>query len=649
MKRLTLAACSLVALVAGCAAPPPASPAPPTDPPAAVAPLAPWEPPKLDAARRAKFDRLVPALDKLFADGLRTSRAPGMAVAIVLGGETVYAKGFGVRDAEHGTPFDADTPFPIASVTKGFTAMAVLALRDQGKLSLDDPAARHYPPLARLAYPTRDAPQVTVRHLLTHASGMPEDNEWADVTDDLREPDLARLLDGAALSRVPGVHYEYSNVGWAVLGRIVERVSGMPARDFIRRAIVAPLGMTRTSFEAKDFAPGAIAVGYRGREGDHDMDAPRVVAPLGEPGVMDTAGGILTTARDLARYVSFQVGAWPPRDDPEAGPLRRSSVREMQQGMRGFWYSEILGLLVRRSPVPVAGSYDGHTAFVAPAYGFGLVARTTCTDDHQVDHSGGLPGYSTFMTMLPEKGFGIVLFLNDERAHTGAANEAMKLLRAEGLLVEARPAPAPALAAAPKALHDLVAHWDDQAARSTFAPSFFRYQTIETLAARFARLSREHGACRPGGAPSFVNRLRGSWREACERGSITFAVAVAPGAGAGLQGMEIGEDLPPTAALARAGSAVVELLDHADAAATTKLTAPADTAKVSATLSRLHRVYGDYKLDRAVESDGKETAVFALACAEGPLELTVTLDAGGAVTSVRGHPPRDPSSPNCAD
>ena len=387
---------------------------------------------------------------------------------------------------------------------------------------------------------------------------MPEDNLWADVTEGLRGPDLARLLDGAAMSNVPGVHFEYSNVGWAVLGRIVEHVAGMPAREYIRRAVLSPLGMARSSFEAADFPPQTIAVGYRGREGEGDMDAPRVVAPIEELGVSDTAGGIFTTARDLARYVSFQVGAWPPRDDPEAGPLRRSSVREMQQGARSFWYADRLGVLVQRAPPPMAWSHEGHTSFRAPAYGFGLTAQTTCEDDHLVEHGGGLPGYVTHMTMLPEKGFGMVVFLNDQRAHSNATEGAMKLLRAEGLFVERPPSPAPALAAAPRALHGLLARWDDATARSTFEPSFFRYQTIEALAAKFARLARDHGACHADGALDAVNRLRGRWREACERGSITFAVAVAPGPNARLQGMRTGEDLPPSAALTRAGGAVIE-------------------------------------------------------------------------------------------
>lgn len=635
-------------LLTGCTAPLAASP--PASPPAESIAFARWEPPRLDSAHRAKLDRLVPRLDTLYTTLQRESHAPGMAVGIVLGGEIVYAKGFGLRDLERKTPFDADTPFRIASVTKGFIAMAILKLRDEGRLDLDAPAARYYPPIGKLAYPTRDAPRVTVRHLLTHASGMPEDNPWADVTENLSEPDLARLLDGGQMARVPGIHYEYSNVGWAVLGRVIERVSGVPAQEYVRREILGPLGMRHSGWHAGDFEPGAVATGYRGREGARDADAPRVVAPTEELGVLDAAGGLYTTARDLARYVSFQVTAWPPRDDAESGPLRRSSVREMQQGARPYHSSERLGPLVGRNLPWLAGSVDGHTTVNASAYGFGLNTRTTCEDDSLVEHSGGLPGYLTNLVLLPDRGFGMVVLLNDERAYSSAVADTLRILRAEGLLAKGSIAPAPALVGAPAAIDELLARWTGDRALATFEPTFFRYQTIGALEERFAQLRRDHGSCHLDGPLQPANRLRGRWREVCERGSLTFAVAVAPGSQPRLQGMEIREDLPPGPALDRAGAAFTDLLAHGDTkAAEQLLAAPADAAKIEVALSRLAASHGPCKLGRAVESDGKTRAVYELACPDRPVDLTVIVDAAGKVTSVVGRPSRSEATPNCAD
>jgi CubicO group peptidase (beta-lactamase class C family) len=609
-----------------------------------------WEPQRLDGERRTLFAKLEPELDKLLEDDLRASRVPGMAFAIVLGGETVYAKGFGVRDVETKTPFTPDTPFAIASVSKGFTAMAILKLRDEGRLDLDAPAARYYPPLAKLAYATRDAPLVTLRHLLSHSSGLPEDNPWADVTENLTDQGLANLLDGGVMSRAAGVQFEYSNVGYTVLGRVIERVSGVPVRRYIRDEIFTPLGMMHTGWQPEDFPTGTVAVGYRGREGSRDLDAPSVVAPAEHLGVMETSGGIYTSARDLARYVSFQLGAWPARDDSESGPLKRSSVREMQQGKVTASISEFTPRLVRRFPVPIARVTPDGLAVDAVAYGFGLMSRRTCETDLQVEHSGGLPGYKTFLLMLPEWGVGAVLFLNDERASFKAMSGVMKLLRNAGLLVPRRVQPLPALVSARAAIDGLLARWDDDEARSIFEPSFFRYQTIGALKERFAALGRDHGACRLEGEPMFVNRLRGRWRETCERGAITFAAGLAPGPKPRIQSLELREDVPPGPALERAAAALIDLFARWDARAASALLAKTvEGAKLERTFGALAILHGTCKLGVPVESDGKTRAIFALACRERPLELSVTLDGNGRVASVSAEAPRAEATPNCAE
>ena len=105
---------------------------------------------------------------------------PGYAYGVIIDGRLAREGFGGVRDLASNTPVDADTVFRIASMTKSFTAIAVLRLRDDGKLSLDDPAERYIPELASLRYPTADSPKITIRHLLNHAEGFPEDNPWGD-------------------------------------------------------------------------------------------------------------------------------------------------------------------------------------------------------------------------------------------------------------------------------------------------------------------------------------------------------------------------------------------------------------------------------------------------------------------------------------
>src|SRR5262249_21939050 len=150
-------------------------------------------------------------------------------------------KGFGVRDVASGAPVDPDTIFRIASMTKSFTALAILKLRDDGKLGLDEPAARYVPELTSLPYPTRDAPPITVRHLLSHGAGFPEDNPWGDRQLPLsNEAFRALLTKGISFSHAPGTDFEYSNLGFMILGRVVTRVSGVPYSEYVTKEILAP-------------------------------------------------------------------------------------------------------------------------------------------------------------------------------------------------------------------------------------------------------------------------------------------------------------------------------------------------------------------------------------------------------------------------
>ena len=198
-----------------------------------------------DPERGLKLARAFPEIDKAFLDFARTANVPGLAWGVVVDGALVHSGATGVRDVASNAKAMPDSVFRIASMTKNFTAMAIVKLRDQGKLSLDAPVSRYVPELRDLKYPTTDSPVLTVRHLLTHAEGFPEDNPWGDRQ--LAESDAtlsAWMRAGFPFSQAPGMGYEYSNTGFAILGQVVARVSGMRARDFIDREIIPPLGMT---------------------------------------------------------------------------------------------------------------------------------------------------------------------------------------------------------------------------------------------------------------------------------------------------------------------------------------------------------------------------------------------------------------------
>jgi CubicO group peptidase (beta-lactamase class C family) len=212
--------------------------APPRAPQGAAPTARVFAPGRTDPARRAKLLSLAPQLDDYYRAKLAEARATGAIVGIVLDGELVYAQGFGVRDVESQAPIDADTVFRVGSLTKGFTAAAVLKLRDEGRLVLDAPAALYLPELEPTRGLTRDAGAITLRQLLTMTSGLPHDDMWGAVSFGYSSEQLTGLLKaGLQLASAPGETYAYSNLGYALLGKIArERGRVEPRARYRARA-----------------------------------------------------------------------------------------------------------------------------------------------------------------------------------------------------------------------------------------------------------------------------------------------------------------------------------------------------------------------------------------------------------------------------
>jgi CubicO group peptidase (beta-lactamase class C family) len=454
-----------------------------------------------------------PEIDRLFREFAAQTHVPGAAWGIVLDGELAHAAATGMRDIQTKAPVDADTVFRIASMTKSFTAVAILKLRDEGKLSLDDPAEKYVPELKGLRYPTTDSPRITIRHLLSHSEGFPEDNPWGDRQLADSDEQLSQMLRGGIpFSNAPGVAYEYSNLGFAVLGRIVSNVSGTRYTDYVTAHILRPLGMTSTTLEPSAVSPQRLAHGYRW-EDDRWKDEP--LLPNGSFGSM---GGMLTSVRDLSRYVGMFLSAWPPHDGPETAPIRRASLREMQQ----------LSRLAGSSAV-----HDGATGALqlnVSGYGYGLRIAQSCSLRHIVAHGGGLPGFGSIMQWLPEYGVGIIAFGN--LTYTGwgrVTNSAFDVLAKTGVLRARMPQPSPALIEARDAVSRLVTNWDDRLADQIAAENLFLDQSKDRRRAGLERLRREHGTCSP--APGFdvvENALRGRWTMTCERGALQVSITLAP-------------------------------------------------------------------------------------------------------------------------
>jgi len=584
-----------------------------------------------DAQRVAKLESAFPEIDRLFGAFAERSRVPGIAYGIVIDGRLAHSGAVGYRDARTKAPVDADTVFRIASMTKSFTALCIMRLRDEGKLSLDDPAERYVPELAGLIYPTADSPRITIRHLLSHAEGFPEDNPWGDRQLAATDAEMATMMKrGIPFSTAPGTAYEYSNYGFAILGRIVSRVAGMPYRQYLQANILKPLGMSSTTLQAAEVPSERLAHGYR-LQGTELVDEPAL--PDGAFGPM---GGMLTSTRDLAAYVGFLSSAWPPRDDPDAGPVRRASLREMQQ----VW---------RPSPAAVyRDGVDGPLKLNTGGYGFGLRVWQTCGFPHVVAHSGGLPGFGSHMRWLPEHGVAIIAMGNLTYTSWGRVTEdALDALERTGGLKPRTPQPSRALLTARAAVNRLIDRWDDEAAKAIAADNLFLDAPMEARRQQVDAIRERLGACRVNGAIDVENALRGTWKMTCDRGSLRVAVTLAPTVPPKMQLWELtpAGQLPPAVDSAvKAITGTIGAPDRAGLAGMLDASVDAD-----ALARQLHAAsaWGSCNVDDVLAGGSERGARVRLVCSRGRLDLTVEIDpAAGKVRRVALAPaPTGPCVP----
>lgn len=467
---------------------------------------------QLPATAPPAFEQLLPAIDAHFLRFQREQHVPGMVWGIVRDGRLVHLGGAGVQDVETRRPAGADSLFRIASMSKAFTALAILKLRDEGRLRLDALAEEYVPELRGWRYPAADSPRIRVRDLLSHAAGLVTDNPWGDRQQPLAETDFtAMLAHGVPLSRSAGLAYEYSNFGYALLGRIIANVSGRPYDQYIREEIMAPLGMAATGYDVFASPAERRALGYRWQD----------EAWLREPdmahGAFGAMGGVETSAADYARWTAFLLSAWPPRDDPETGPARRSSVRELAQGLNFPWLAQRPGA-------------TGETACrQAAAYGMGFRVAVDCELGTALSHSGGYPGYGSYLLLFPDAGVGIFAFANRTYAAPVPAvwDAAMELHRA-GLL---RPRPVPvseALAAGYRAAGAMYRAGNAAVAGDLLAMNFLMDRSAENWARDLAGLRLVIGECRTDSPIAATTAMSGRFTWTCERGSLSGELLLAP-------------------------------------------------------------------------------------------------------------------------
>jgi CubicO group peptidase (beta-lactamase class C family) len=285
------------------------------------------------------------------------------SVLVACNGQTLLAKGFGLANREHGVANTPHTKFRLGSITKQFTAAAVLLLEEQGKLKLDDPVSRH----CEEAPPAWEG--ITIHHLLSHTAGLPNFTSFPEYRQKWMLPSppaetMRRFLD-KPLEFEPGQQFRYSNSGYIVLGVIIERASGQSYGEFVRQAIFQPLGMKDSGYDTHDAILSNRAAGYH-RSGEAPVNAPYL--DMTQP---HAAGALYSTVEDLHRWDQALT----------AGKLlSQDSLQKMF--------------------APVKDNY---------AYGWQMSRRS---GRQQQAHGGGINGFATYILRVPDEKLLVVVLSN---------------------------------------------------------------------------------------------------------------------------------------------------------------------------------------------------------------------------------------------
>lgn len=569
---------------------------------------------------RASLHSAFPELDRLVAQRIDENSLPGVVYGIVIDGELAHVAVFGHRDVERKRPVESDTIFRIASMSKSFTALAIMLLRDDGALSLDDPVGRHVPEMASMPLPTRDSGPVTIRQLLTHTAGFPEDNPWGDRQMDLAQDDFSRwLAAGLPFSTAPGTAHEYSNFGYAILGRVVANASGMPFVEFVQRRILDPLEMSSTYWEAARVPRSRRAVGYS-LGGGHTAFAPgdpegelSIDEPLAD-GAFGPMGGVFTSAGDLGRWVSLMLSAYPARDDEETGPVLRRSLRAMQEG-GGF------PALAASRDHP-----DARLSASASVYGFGLRVTDTCELGRIVGHGGAFPGFGSNMQWLPETGVGAFLMTNLTYAPTaGIVREVLETLHRTGSLEKRAAVPAQSLLDAASAVYGVVDNWDDRVAGDIAANNLYQDRGLNLRRGDVAELRDGLGSCEQGELEA-DNALRGGFRMTCENGWLDVRLTLAPTQPPRVQYLKVSGGRTPSTTM----QSLIErlLAGQHSGLLPFGVASSFDKETLGAKLKSLRDSYGICSFDRFMEGDGEVESTVRLGCDRGEVDMTVMLESG---------------------
>ncbi len=468
-----------------------------------------------DPGRLDKIKKVFPAIDRIYKKYAEENHFPGLSFGIVVDGSLVYAGNYGYTNIEKKIPVSSSSLFRIASMSKSFTAMAILKLRDEGKLQLDDPAQLYIPELKNLKYPTTDAPRISIRHLLTHGAGFPEDNPWGDRQLADTDKDLMEFITNqVTFSNPPGISYEYSNLGFALLGKIITVVSGKRYQDYIQDNIWQPLGMKTSEWEYSHIAPEKLAHGYRWLNSKWNEEQLLHDTPDGSWGAM---GSMISSVDEFANYMALHLSAWPPRNANDDGPVKRSSIREMHHPWRFIGFN------------PAYKFPDGRACAIASAYSYGLGWMKDCENRIFIAHSGGLPGFGSQWRIMPEFGIGVVALAN--RTYAGLNSVNLRVLDTIIKMADLQPIQLPTSNILEKRKNELVQllpGWNQALQSGIFAENFFPDYPIDSLKKEAREIFAKAGKILSVKEMNPENQLRGTFIMEGEKANISVYFTLSP-------------------------------------------------------------------------------------------------------------------------
>jgi CubicO group peptidase (beta-lactamase class C family) len=408
-------------------------------------------------------------------------------------------------------------------MTKAFTALTVLKLRDDARLRLDALAEEYVPEMRGWKYPTADSPRIRVRDLLNHAAGFVTDDPWGDRQTPLPEAEFTQLLRaGVPFTRSPGIAYEYSNLGYAILGRIITNVSKRPYAETISGTLLRPLRMESSGFVADAMPAERRALGYRWQDNAWHLE------PTLAHGAFGAMGGLQTSANDYAKWVNFLLAAWPARDGADSKVVARATIRELAEGSNFPRIRDRFG----RNP---QGCRQAIT------YGMGMIVAIDCDLGLTLSHSGGYPGYGSHVLLLPNRNVGIFAFAN--RTYAGPSTavwDAAMALQKVGLLGRDRELPVGAdLARAYRTAGEIYKSGDVMTGGDLLAMNFLLDRDAAGWARDLANLKDQVGDCQTSDLLRPSGELTGDFIWRCTHGRVKGSLELAPTHPPRIQALEL--------------------------------------------------------------------------------------------------------------